>query len=548
MKNPKSNLSANQSAFFDSGLNEYTGDWGTPQVVHLLKRTLFGASINSINYFKAKTMSEAVDELLTETLAPSTFPLNNYNVDGYVDPTGVAAWQTWINASLILSDDELNAKRLNSLQLWWMGQLLNEQGSIHEKITLFWHNHFATNMYKDATIRARFWYDHYLTLRKNALGDFKKMVKEITVDPAMLYFLNGNLNKKESPNENYGRELQELYTQGKGIDSKYTEDDVRAATRVLTGHTVREDNFTYFFDAGEHDADNKEFSSYYANQVVTGKTGEPGATEVDEMLGIFFNTDECAKFICRKIYRFFIYYVIDDAIEENVIKPLADIFRSSNYNIKSVLSALFKSEHFYDLVYSSACIIKSPIDFIVGLCREFDVKIPGASDAESQYDAWSVFFQQTAVLQQEIGGIPEVAGWYAYYLAPTYHELWINSVTYTQRNIFTDMMIADGITMNTAKVAIDPLSFAAQLPNPEDPNDLISDSLTVLFRYPVSEASKNFMKKSVLLSGQTNDYYWTTAWQNYINNPTDDMARNIVSSRLKSLYKYLMNLAEYHLS
>lgn len=152
------------------GLQEYTGTWDTPQVVHLLKRTLFGARQNDIQYFKGKTMQQAVDELLQPTAPPSTVPLNNYSVNGYADPTGVALWQTWINTGINLADKELNGHRIDSLKTWWLGQALQPSRSIHEKLTVFWHNHFAINMGNNADkIKARFWYDHYLTLRQNAL-------------------------------------------------------------------------------------------------------------------------------------------------------------------------------------------------------------------------------------------------------------------------------------------------------------------------------------------------------------------------------------------
>ena len=241
-----------------AGIGEYTGTWDTPQVVHLLKRTLFGAAVQDINYFRTLTMSQAVDELLQPTAAPVTQPLNNYGAD----PTGVASWQTWINTGLLYTDPMMNQNRVASLQCWWTGQLLNCGRSIHEKLTLFWHNHFAmdaTQHYAD--IPAQLWYNQYLTLRQNALGSFQQLVKAITLDPAMLIFLNGSTNVNTAPNENYGRELQELYTVGKGTGSQYTQDDVHAAARVLTGHTV-DVNYNYVFQAGNHDDLDKSFSAF----------------------------------------------------------------------------------------------------------------------------------------------------------------------------------------------------------------------------------------------------------------------------------------------
>jgi len=531
------------------GLQEYTGTWDTPQVVHLLKRTLFGAKQKDIQYFKGKTMQQAVDELLLPTAAPASVPLNNYSVNGYVDPTGVALWQTWINTGINLADKELNQLRIDSLKTWWLGQALQPSRSIHEKLAVFWHNHFATNLGTNTEkIKARFWYDHYLTLRQNALGNFKNLTKAITLDPAMLYFLNGDSNIKGAPNENYGRELQELYTAGKGPNSKYTEDDVKAAALVLTGHTISPTTFTYFFDAGKHDATNKEFSAFYGNRVITGFSGANGATEVDALLDMIFSQDEISKHICRKIYRFFIYYKIDSSIETAVIAPMAQIFRSNNYNIQPVLSALFKSQHFYDLIYSSACIIKSPLDFVIDLCNEYGVVFPNASDNAATYAVWQSIQAEAAEMQQELGAIPEVAGWYAYYEEPAFHELWVNTSTYTRRNIFTDRMIADGITNNNQTIVIDPIAFATQLANPGDPNLLINQSLEILLRYPLSESAKEFIKRSILLSGQLQDYYWTNAWDAYKANPTDAGSKAIVLSRLKAFYKYIMNLPEYHLS
>ena len=525
-----------------AGIDPYTGTWDTPQVVHLLKRTLFGATLSDINYFKTLTMSQAVDQLLQPTADPVTTPLNNYGSD----PTGVASWQSWINQGLTYQDMEMNENRLDSLQCWWIGQLLNPGRSIHEKITLFWHNHFAmdaTQHFSD--IPAQLWYDQYLTLRKNALGNLRQLVHAITLDPAMLIFLNGSTNTKKAPNENYGRELQELYTIGKGSGSQYTQEDVHTAARVLTGHTV-DVNYNYLFQAGDHDDTNKTFSSFYGSKVITGYSGAPGAGEVDELLDMLFATQESARFICRKLYNFFVYYKIDDMIEANVITPLANLFRSSNYNITTVLSALLKSQHFYDLVNSGACIIKSPLDFLVGLCREYNVKMP--ADDKGKYAVWGMLNERSSTLQQEIMAIPLVAGWDAYREAPQYHELWINSVTYTERNFYTDLLISTGDMMNGTSLQIDPIAFAKSLPAPQDPNRLIADSLGILIRPPLSDSSITLLKQSILLGGLPTDIYWTNAWLGYIANPGDMNAFTTVDTKLRALYKYLMNLPEYHLS
>jgi uncharacterized protein (DUF1800 family) len=527
-----------------SGIQEYTGTWDTPQVVHLLKRTVFGATQADVNYFKGLSMSDAVDQILTPTAAPTSQPLNNYGTD----VTGVAAYATWIGTGLLYQDANLNANRLASMQAWWMGQMLGCGRSIHEKMTLFWHNHFAMDgTMHTMDIPAQLWYNQYLTLRANALGSFPAMVKAITLDPAMLIFLNGNTNINTAPNENYGRELQELYTEGKGVNSLYTQTDVHNAARVLTGHTV-DANFNYQYLAGNHDDQDKQFSAYYTNHVVTGYSGAAGAGEIDDMLAMLMGTDEAAKFICRKIYNFFIYYVDDATVESDVIVPLANVFRSSGYNITTVLSTLFKSQHFYDLVYAGACLIKSPLDFLLGLVREFNVAIPDASNPTGQYAAWSLLLAQATILQQAVLAIPVVAGWYAYYESPTYHELWINSVTYPQRNYYTDLLMTSGDMMNGTTLIIDPVAFTQALPNPSDPVQLVSDALNLLLTVPVSANDQQLMMRTILLTNQTNNAYWTQAWQAYIADPSDMSAYSTVFNRLQAFYKYVMDLPEYHLS
>jgi hypothetical protein len=129
-----------------------------------------------------------------------------------------------------------------------------------------------------------------------------------------------------------------------------------------------------------------------------------------------------------------------------------------------------------------------------------------------------------------------------------FYEIWINSDTYPKRNQYSDQLVYSGYTSNSKKIIIDCIAFAKALTNPSDPNVLINETLQILYRMRLSQNAKDQIKKDILLSGQTNDYYWTTAWTTYIATPTNTMAFNTVNDRLKALLKYLMNLAEYHLS
>ena len=176
-------------------------------------------------------------------------------------------------------------------------------------MVLFWHHHFSVQ--QQEVENAQFLYRHHNLLRTNALGNFKTLVREVTIDPAMLIHLNGYLNAKQAPDENYAREMQELFAIGKGNDSLYTEDDVIAAARVLTGWRINDDPLSSYFDSGAHDTGSKTFSAFYNNTTIAGSSN--GDQELDALVNMIFNTTEAARFICRKLYKWFVYYEIDDA-------------------------------------------------------------------------------------------------------------------------------------------------------------------------------------------------------------------------------------------
>jgi len=525
-----------------SGLAPYSGPWDTEAVVHLLKRTMFGAAPQDIAHFKGLSMVQAVDELLNPAATLPSPPLKDYDTTGADNPdVGVAPGTTWVTS---YSDDgQIQTVRRDSLEKWSFGTLINQDRSIREKMGLFWHNHFSTEsiIVSDPHLLYRL----YSLFRTSALGNFKALVRAVTIDPAMLVYLNGYLNTNTAPDENYGRELQELFTLGKANNPNYTEDDVKAAAKVLTGWRIDAPTVSSSFNAAKHDASSKQFSSFYGNTSVAGGTGD---TELDALLNmIFAKKAEVSRFIVTKIYRWFCYYTIDATADANVITPLAQIFQDNNWEIKPVLDALLKSEHFFDAL-NRGCLIKSPIDIAAGLCREYSVVFPNpATDCKAAYDMWDFMRWQTALCNQAYGDPPNVSGWPSYYQAPQFYELWINSDTLPKRNILTDTMMT-GYTRSGKTIKIDPIAFAAQLPNPGDPNALIDDSLMILYRVPVTDTSRAVIKTNFLLTGQTSDYYWTNAWNAYLVNPTDPMAYQTVYTRLKGLYAYFMNLAEYQLA
>lgn len=524
----------------NTGLNEYNGNWSSEQIYHLLRRTLIGVSKEDFDYYKSKSMNQMVDELISIPPTPPLPPVNYY-ANEYFDGE-VSLGNTWVNAP---ENASLSFVRRNSFKAWWFNLMINQERNIREKMTLFWHNHFATE--SNIVLNAKYTYETNRLLRENCLGNFKLLSRLMATDCGMLVYLNGEKNSNTAPDENFGRELQELFTVGTDLKNHYTEDDVKAASRVMTGwrnnNTIN--TSVSYFDPLKHDTNDKQLSSFYNNAIIKGKTGAAGATELDELIDIIFKQEEVSKFICRKIYRFFVYYDIDENVENNVIIPLARIFRNNNYDIKIVLQTLFKSEHFYDTL-TIGCNIKPPIDFLVGIIKCFNPMPPLKNTVQSYYHA--LFLQQSCVLlSQNIGDPPNVAGWPAFWQSPQYHELWINSDLYTYRNQISDGLIYSGYEKENFKLILDLPLFIGKLNKPEDPNELINQICALFFAYNISVKVKNNLKESFLLAGQSNDSYWTTAWNDYKTNPTDTKKKQTVIFKLQALFKHLFGLEEYQL-
>jgi uncharacterized protein (DUF1800 family) len=524
-----------------TGLTPYSGPWTIGEVRHLLRRAMFGATKADADYFVNAGLNNTITELLTLTGTPPVPPLNNYTSQ-YSDPN-VPAGQTWVNAP---NDPNAAGLRTRSFKAWWTGLMLNQARTIEEKLTLFWSNHFSTetNVVQDA----RYSYKTNALCRQYALGNFKTLTKQITLDPGMLKYLNGYLNTATAPDENYGRELQELFTVGKDPNGipYYSESDVQQAAKVLTGYRINGTTVTSFFSSNQHNTANKQFSAFYNNTIITGQSGPNGALELDDLFNMIFATNQVALFICRKLYRYFVYYEIDAAAEANVIVPLAAIFRNNNYDMYPVMDTLLRSEHFFDVLNRGA-IIKMPLDVTISACRDYGVVFPTASNLEGQYNLWFKVYQQASLMNQSIGDPPNVAGWAAYYQEPEYHELWINATTLPNRNLFTDTMLYNGYTQNGDNIKIDIVAYAATLTNPDDPNLLIQEVIDRHYSTDVSQSLKDYLK-NILLNGQSNDVYWTNAWNDYVGAPTNMTYYNTVLTRLRSMFQYLMDLSEYQLA
>jgi uncharacterized protein (DUF1800 family) len=527
-----------------SGINPYTGAWGTNEVIHLLKRTMFGAKKADVDYFLTRTMSQTVDELLNPTAPDPAVPVKEYatSATATTPDTNIVQGTTWIND--FNSDGTVQSQRRSSYKKWWTGVMINQDRSIREKMIFFWTDHFGNEA---GDVGNGNWiYKQHTLIRQQALGNFKQMVRDITVDVAMLRYLNGYLNTAAAPDENYGRELQELFTIGKGPDSKYTESDVKEAAKVLTGWQVNGTTYQSVFTASRHSTVNKTFSSFYGNTVITGRTGATaGDLELTDLMNMIFAQGEVAKFIVRKLYRWFVYYDIDAGTEANVITPLADIFRLNNYNIKPVLSALLKSEHFFD-VLNQSCLIKTPADIVLATIREYNVAMPALTDWDTSYGHWNTLYSHMVNQGLNLHDPPNVAGLPAYYQEPLFHEIWITTDSLPKRNQFTDIMTSTGYSRNSFRMQFDFVAYVKTFTNPGNPADLIDEAMKYMYRMNLSPQVKQQLKSQMLLTGQQYDYYWTNAWMAYIATPNATNL-NIVNTRLKALFQYLMNLSEFQL-
>lgn len=247
-------------------------------------------------------------------------------------------------------------RQMAEIQQWWLKRMIETRRPLEEKMTLFWHGHFATSYRGIEDSYHLFLQNQFF--RANAVGSFADLVCGIVRDPAMLKYLNNDQNRKQKPNENLARELMELFVLGEG--NAYTENDIKEGARALTGHTFEDDRF--LFRANWHDDQPKR---------ICGKVGNWDGTD---FCNIILSQRAASEFICWKLYRYFVNDLPGNppADAQAFIVKLAKRLRDRKYSLKSVLKTLFKSEHFYD-ASNVACQIKSPMQLLVQAIRSLSL-------------------------------------------------------------------------------------------------------------------------------------------------------------------------------
>lgn len=517
----------------------YTGTWTRAEAAHLLRRTLVGPSFQQITDAVSNGMNATVASLLT---------INSVNPPLTYDPQeGVAAiGTTWVNSVYPSGDTQpTEDARRNSLQAWLMERLNSSDLSIAEKMTLFWQNHFAV----ETAFDSRASYDYFMLLRNNCLGNFKQLVKEVTVNPAMLLFLNGSSNTLYSPNENYARELLELFSIGKGPQigpgdyTNYKEEDIAAGARILTGWRVTglrsstEASVQAVFDPTLHDNTDKILSSHFGGVTVEGNV----QNEYIDYIDVIFQQDACAEFICTKLYRYFVNYDLTTEVETDVIPVMKQTLLDNNYNVLPVMEELLKSEHFYDVSLRGSQ-IKSPIE---SFFTWFNSATSSPSyTLETNYKMYLNLYWATGLLGQSYGAPPSVGGWPAYYQTPSFSQLWLNASYLKLRFDYAAYLtIYGGITVDNESYKVNALNVVDGLSVPNQAVPVIDDLCDLYFCKPIDQADKTALK-SILTNGLP-DFEWTIQYDDYQNNPGDATYSDPVKARVELVLAQIFRMAQF---
>ncbi len=303
-------------------------------------------------------------------------------------------------------------RQLREMQAWWLKRMIESARPLEEKMTLFWHGHFATG-YRAVEDSYHLFLQNQL-FRLHAVGNFKTLTHGIIRDAAMLRYLNNNQNRKESPNENLARELMELFTMGEG--NGYTEDDIKQGARALTGYTFGDDDFI--------GPGSPQFARMHDDgpKRIFGKIGNYNG---DDFVDLIFTRPVVSEYICHKLYRFFVNDKPgepDKNTREYIVKLGAKL-RDENYQIKPVLRTLFMSEHFYDPA-NMACLVKSPVQLVVQAIRS--LRTPTRD--------LGTLIEAMALMGQSIFQPPSVKGWEG-------GRTWINTSTmFVRQNVLIALL------------------------------------------------------------------------------------------------------------
>lgn len=335
---------------------------------HLLLRAGFGANLSQIKNLESMPLADIWKNLSKD------YPYQPLNVGEMIENIDYQQLSK-LDADSKKAFRQQNRKKIIEINLKFLDQMVHSEDQLREKMTFFWNGHFATRV-----INSKFNLQLLNTIREKSLGNFGDLLRAVSQSPAMLQFLNNQQNKKDHPNENFAREVMELFTLGRG---NYTEKDVQEGARAFTGWSFQKEG-SFFERPNQHDFGPKTF---------LGKTGNFDGNDV---LDIIINQKATAKFIVTKIYKFF----VNDKVNPSIVDQLSQEFYASKYDIKKLMEAIFTSKWFYAEENIGAK-IKSPIDLMAGMMRMLPMEIQRPENL--------IVYQK--LLGQMLLYPPNVAGW-----------------------------------------------------------------------------------------------------------------------------------------
>lgn len=544
------------------GLTPYTGEWGKDQQRHLLNRTLVGLCPRHWKDIEGKNLTETLDLLLTEETDLGQ-PVNNYYFEmdaaaykARYESEDVGPGEPFIERQYTrlrpTFEEQYGVERSAAIFSWMHKHVFEQETSIHWKLFIFLHQLVPTSAI-DNGLGHKAGYNYIKLLFESCFGSYKQFIYDITLDPSMLEYLNLQLSLKETPDENYAREVQELFTVGKRPFAQFSEKDVREIARALVGWSCNYDELVFaagaetavYFNPDNHDTGDKEFSAFYNHTVIKGKTGEAGAQELAEVVDMLFETEESCVYICRRLYQFFVYPELSDFIEESIIKPLAQIMRDNNFSLIAPLKVLLKSEHFFDATLFNS-VIKPPTEFLFGAMKDMDV-INGelvkysetggdtifASNNNTSFNfpekftnkqsLWYFLSKSVNYLSNGLGlslmQPPSVSGWPAYYQEPAYDLFWINSLTIKNRKRATEDLVDWGMWLgHYLHIVPNLFDYLSTFSSPENLDAFIDELDERLLGGTLNPNSRERLRKNVL--NDLNPNYWETAVRRFMQDPT----------------------------
>lgn len=568
-------------------LTQYTGEFGYAQKRHLLNRVLVGYAERHMRDLDGLNLDQAIDLIFKKPELGE--PINNYYQDFPAEEykkkylvDDVKPGEPFISKAFSREERQgfvpefAGMERVSAYDTWTYGIFYSQPTSAAGRLFLFLH---TLTPYKEDNVRLKALYYSFKLTYEGAWRNYKDYIYDVTLSDNMLYFLNLKFSKKEAPDENFAREVQELFTVGKRPFSKFTESDVKAAARLLVGwDSLYIENLTdpgfvtkNNYNENNHDTGDKQFSKFYGNRLIKGRTGpDGGKIELKEFYDMIFETDEVAIYLSRRLVQFFVYPTLNDFVEENIIKPLAVVLRKSNYSLAEALKVLLKSEFFFaEEFYNS--MIKSPMEYSMGLFKEFDLLKGHLTRFENNANYNSFFAEDRKQFDSKyfdpiylsyrmfkdakngyigrqgytMGNPPSVAGWQAYYQEPVYDLIWINSDSIKRRKELADSIIRNGIGFNDrTQLRFDLNGLLKKTKNPSDINAFIRDLAKLITGSDINEKAFIRIKKSIL-GDNLPDYYWSDAVRSFQNSPNYDNY-NTLFGRVGQILSQIIDLNEIH--